>query len=107
MLFTADLKSFSSYGLPRPSSSTAIADTDGDRKVTPVAVLPTPPLTPSLSPAKRKRGGQVTTQCADADEAALSMIKSYDNLQSDKATSLADRVKKRRRVTAAVAGKDS
>ena len=67
---------------------------------------PTPPLTPSPSPTKRKRGMQVTTQrieVSSTDEISVIVKKSVEVFQANDdlalggATSLADRVKKRRR----------
>jgi N-glycosylase/DNA lyase len=106
VLFTADLKSFSSYGLPSPSSPAISAGAEGLGKEA-ITVPPTPPLTPSPSPIKRKRVREVTSQL----EQAVVAIKDEVTLQPDDsslsggASSLADRVKKRRRVTVSVTTK--
>lgn len=109
MLFTADLKSFSSYGLPSPSPSVTIATTSSSREIT-FAMPLTPPLTPSPSPTKRKRSRKVASQqihIASVDDLAL-VVESEkpgaeaESLSLDGPTSLADRVKKRRRVTVTI-----
>jgi N-glycosylase/DNA lyase len=107
VLFTADLKSFSSYGLPSPSASAIFTGAEGLGKEA-VMVPPTPPLTPSPSPIKRKRVQQVTTaqrvEFTSAEHAAAVAIEGEEapqqngNSSSGGATNLADRVKKRRRV---------
>ncbi|KAG6832332.1 hypothetical protein H0H87_001973 [Tephrocybe sp. NHM501043] len=50
VLFTADLKSFASYGLPPTPATTS---SEKLRRSTAAAALPTPPMTPSILPAKR------------------------------------------------------
>ncbi|EGN93300.1 hypothetical protein SERLA73DRAFT_189864 [Serpula lacrymans var. lacrymans S7.3] len=97
VLFTADLKSFSSYGLP----STSRVEARGN-----ITVLPTPPLTPSPSKLKRKRHPEVSlspaqpeTDTATADVVeALGVRQLHNDLNLE--PSLADRVKRRRRVAA-------
>jgi N-glycosylase/DNA lyase len=87
VLFTADLKSFSTYGLEiPPESSTPIEQTNGDMNK--ILALPTPPMTPSPSPLKRKRGDQVS------EVATVTTAKQND---SSDVLSLAERVKTRRR----------
>lgn len=104
VLFTADLKSFSSYGLPSPSPSVDLADASSSHKKT-MVVPPTPSLTPSPSPAKRQRERKVRTEVVAAKLAVRQENAHYLDETSDGATSLVDRVKKRRRVTVAVTGK--
>jgi len=111
VLFTSDLKSFATYGLPSPSP-TPLVQTESVRisRKTKTA-LPTPPLTssPNESENKRKRGRltrdlastkvQVPVEKQDhsgyfpPDESTLPV---YD----DNSLNLADRVKRRRRVKA-------
>jgi N-glycosylase/DNA lyase len=87
VLFTADLKSFSTYGLEiLPESSTPAKQTNGDMNE--ILALPTPPMTPSPSPLKRKRGDQVS------EVATVTTAKQND---SSDVLSLAERVKTRRR----------
>lgn len=84
VLFTADLKSFSTYGLDTPSeSSTPGTQKKGSADKTPI--LPTPPMTPSTSPIKRKRR-----------EIAVEVAAVTSALQED-SMSLGERVKTRRR----------
>ncbi|KAF7973402.1 hypothetical protein HWV62_15193 [Athelia sp. TMB] len=106
VLFTADLKSFSSYGLPSPTPYTASGDTPTIRKVAQMAVamLPSPSLTPSPSLASKKRSRRTGPQAANlisSDE--LPVLSGCEGTSLTEAhigddTSLADRVKKRRRV---------
>lgn len=91
VLFTADLKSFSNYGLPTPSPSVQ-PDTPAKRSSAAKSsntLLPTPPETPvpSLLPLKRKSGVQVKTEIV-AD--------TLSDVLPD-TISLVERVKKRRR----------
>ena len=104
MLFTADLKSFSSYGLSSPSSSAILADAGGLRREAMIQQAPTPPLTPSPSPVKRKRSRQSTTQGIEVTSADEAKDNQLDDT-SPSGGSLADRVKKRRRVSVAVTKK--
>jgi len=83
VLFTADLKAFSSYGLPSPSPST-IDDSLRKETITPA---PTPPLTPSPSSAKRKMGNR-------EGPFATNMVTKGEQVHD----TTIDQVKKRRRV---------
>lgn len=87
VLFTADLKLFSSYNLKPPPSPSPLSDSP-----TPVLGLQTPPVTPSVSPLKRKwdpeLGDHVEISPADISELCLDAADSLN---------LADRVKKRKR----------
>ncbi|TFK55085.1 DNA glycosylase [Heliocybe sulcata] len=93
VLFTADLKSFSTYGLdiPTPVPASSVSDL--------FTGLPTPPITPSPSPTKsrgkrRKAAVLVPETSISAKEESTDEI-----IQDDSSLSLAERVKKRRRVT--------
>ncbi|KAF9014005.1 DNA glycosylase [Cyathus striatus] len=87
VMFTADLKSFSAYGLPSPSKeSPSKRHMMHPESVELKDLLPTPPLTPSPSPWKRK-----TTSYVDIKEETVQGT--VENM------SLAERVKKRRRLT--------
>ncbi|KAF8077855.1 DNA glycosylase [Lyophyllum atratum] len=80
VLFTADLKSFASYGLPTPSSSiTSPSPKKIVQDVAPKDLLPTPPMTPLQSPLKRVHG----------------LV--HAGTDSEDACTLAERVKRRRR----------
>ncbi|GLB34859.1 putative N-glycosylase dna lyase [Lyophyllum shimeji] len=79
VLFTADLKSFASYGLPAPGSrTTSPSSTKIAPDFMPGDILPTPPLTPVSS---LKRSNDPVHCSSDCQEAAT----------------LAERVKRRRR----------
>ncbi|KAG5653845.1 hypothetical protein H0H81_010118 [Sphagnurus paluster] len=82
VLFTADLKSFASYGLPTPSGSST--PSIPSRAVDPIVLLPTPPMTPIPPQLKRPH-----------DDTAIDMLKKFDD--DFGVTSLAERVKRRRR----------
>lgn len=96
VLFTADLKSFSTYGLPSPSPSSTPPATSGKKgkKLVDQSILgiPTPPMTPS--PLKRKMD-------ADSDlyleTQTLASPISQLCQEAEEALSLVERVKKRRR----------
>ena len=88
VLFTADLKSFSTHGLDTPPESLAIVkQVEGDAAK--IIILPTPPMTPSPLPLKRKRGESVVE---------ISAANTATQEESSGAVSLAERVKARRRV---------
>ncbi|KAG6918145.1 hypothetical protein DXG01_016334 [Tephrocybe rancida] len=84
VLFTADLKSFASYGLPM--TSPASASLDILQQAPPAKVLPTPPMTPSTLPSKR-----------GIDETLLEVPRD-STPDKDGDYTLAERVKRRRRV---------
>lgn len=100
VLFTADLKSFSSYGLEAPPSAPSSSDSRTPEEKTEkhlpplqsVLRLQTPPVTPSVSPLKRKwdpeLGNHVEISPQNISELCLEAAESWN---------LADRVKKRRR----------
>ncbi|KAF8163495.1 N-glycosylase/DNA lyase [Crassisporium funariophilum] len=102
VLFTADLKAFTSYGLPpsSPSQSPAPSFTttrSPKKKVSKKIVesklgLQTPPITPSPSPLKRKLEVEL-----EDEELVSSAGISQLCLDTAESLSLADRVKKRRR----------
>ncbi|KAG6837287.1 hypothetical protein H0H93_011889 [Arthromyces matolae] len=82
VLFTADLKSFASYGLitpqgPPPESKNASRN-----------VMPTPPLTPSRSPLKRAHDTDIEDNTVELELDIACGLES----------SLAERVKRRRRI---------
>ncbi|KAG5647251.1 hypothetical protein DXG03_000786 [Asterophora parasitica] len=82
VLFTADLKSFASYGLPTPEGS---APSPSPKKLSrlPTEVLPVPPMAPLLSsPQKRPRwGNDIESPTSNLEDLVL-----------------AERVKRRRRI---------
>ncbi|KAH7102276.1 DNA glycosylase [Auriculariales sp. MPI-PUGE-AT-0066] len=84
VLFTADLKSFATYGLVSPSPSPAISPTK-ER-----ATNPLDDVTPSPSPSKRKR----SVRDSRNDEGATNALENEMNSESD----LATRVKNRKRL---------
>ncbi|KDQ61033.1 hypothetical protein JAAARDRAFT_32029 [Jaapia argillacea MUCL 33604] len=111
VLFTADLKSFSSYGLPPPSpvptptKERRSADTFGP------ALTATLALTASPSPSTRKRGRPPASrtpllsgdQNPVIDTQLPNVLQTFaDHTESSEGASLADRVKKRRRVAKTV-----
>ncbi|RDB20955.1 N-glycosylase/DNA lyase [Hypsizygus marmoreus] len=86
VLFTADLKSFSSYGLPTPVSMSPSPSSKKRRQdAIPKDLLPTPPMTPLSTPLKRGREEIISPE-VEAIEQEL-----QDNW------TLAERVKRRRR----------
>ncbi|KAH9952127.1 DNA glycosylase [Amylocystis lapponica] len=96
VLFTSDLKSFSSYGLPTPSSSPSVKS-----EQTPNGKGRALPMTPSPTPSKRKR--TTTAQTQTRVKKATVVVKEDDEslprtAGSDEGASLAERVKRRRRV---------
>jgi len=102
VLFTADLKSFSSYGLEHPSSvlppssSTNSSTSEGraDEYLQPlqsVLGLEIPPVTPSVSPLKRKRDSGL------GDHMEISPVNIAEHCLDSAETWNVDRVKKRRR----------
>ncbi|KAJ3507270.1 hypothetical protein NLJ89_g6401 [Agrocybe chaxingu] len=96
VLFTADLKSFSSYGLNTPPSQPLAGKSPKKKSKTTAATLdigiPTPPLTPGPSPLKRSRESDKFEE-----EDPMSMSISQLCEETSDSLSLADRVKKRRR----------
>jgi len=90
VLFTADLKSFATYGLT-PTSSPNMTPKAKKAKKAP-SVPPTPPLTPALSPLKRK----LEFDLEDGEELLPATISELCE-EAENQLSLADRVKKRRR----------
>lgn len=81
MLFTADLKSFASYGLDKLAGGIGLS---------------TPPLTPEPTAPKRKRATKVKVEVKELEvETELK----FDITVDEESNSLAERVKKRRRVT--------
>jgi N-glycosylase/DNA lyase len=100
VLFTADLKSFSSYGLEPPplvlpSDSPTRTEKRTEKHPPPVQSvvdLQTPPVTPSTSPLKRKWdpeiGDHVEISPENMSELCLEVAESWN---------IADQVKKRRR----------
>ncbi|KZV72942.1 DNA glycosylase [Peniophora sp. CONT] len=100
VLFTADLKSFASYGLATPSptpmriartKSAVIVDEQAD-------VLPTPPLPPTAETVKKRKRMQSTVSSKVAEE----MVVDTAVATLDGGVSLADRVKRRRRTVSAM-----
>ena len=90
VLFTADLKSFSSYGLPSPSPTPVPTPSKKAKPVLdPSVALPTPPLTPSLGSRKRKQEFRHSSL-----EEPTSQAKTVVQVSQ---VSMADRVKRRRR----------
>ncbi|TDL24833.1 DNA glycosylase [Rickenella mellea] len=89
VLFTADLRSFSSFGLPSPSPSPIKEIRESTVKL---------PPTPSPSPRKRMRRDRVEDNLQKAENvlSGLSEFADVSTLDGD----MADRVKKRRRVAA-------
>ncbi|KAG6874234.1 hypothetical protein C0995_003780 [Termitomyces sp. Mi166 len=79
VLFTADLKSFASYGLKEASSSSSLRD------AAIVNILPTPPMTPLSSPSKRTHD-------------VLFKAAVNSDIPAENEYTLAERVKRRRRV---------
>jgi len=92
VLFTADLKSFASYGLPTPSPSPHLSTPARQTERTEVAESQTPPLTPVPTPQKRK---QSEIDCILPRNS--SHLPSCSHNEEPK-SSLADRVKKRKRI---------
>ncbi|KAG6814499.1 hypothetical protein H0H92_000024 [Tricholoma furcatifolium] len=84
VVFTADLKSFASYGLPESSPVASSPSSEAVHK-TLSSVLPTPPMTPSPHPNKRDHDAILETSVATSGQP-----------QDD--SSLIERVKRRRRV---------
>ncbi|KAI0949985.1 hypothetical protein AcV7_008594 [Taiwanofungus camphoratus] len=103
VLFTSDLKSFSSYGLPSPSPTPSVQPAQERTQTSPQrkSRLITPPATPSSSPSKRKRSRPLQDPPKKGivvkNEQAES-LSSFNSLQSADGEGLADRVKRRRRV---------
>ncbi len=107
VLFTADLKSFATYGLPTPAStapptpspseSNPLLPRSPKKKVIPKTLqmcgILTPPMTPVSSPFKRKR--EVGLEEEDAE--ALSPTISHLCAETEAHLSIVERVKKRRR----------
>ncbi|KAK0210907.1 DNA glycosylase, partial [Desarmillaria ectypa] len=62
VLFTSDLKSFASYGVQDPASSSPVKSS---KQSSVEALLPTPPTTPSPSPSKRKASLNESTTLAE------------------------------------------
>ncbi|KAF8892502.1 DNA glycosylase [Infundibulicybe gibba] len=91
ILFTADLKSFSAYGLPSSNSETLSSPANIPQTAASTLSAPSkiPPLAP-LKQQKRKRKHENTSLKTEDDE-----LPTTDHPPD---TSLADRVKKRRRV---------
>ena len=87
ILFTADLKSFSTYGLPTPSSSVTPASNSPQPSAGPLDFKETPP-TP-----KRKRK-QVKTETKNVTLTSTVVVNDTLELEGD---NLAERVKRRRR----------
>lgn len=85
VLFTADLKSFSKFGLPSPSPSAS-----PEKVQKSLAVM----LTPSPSPSPRKRKVAKDEQQASPTQLLPMHYKATMHVESD---ALADRVKRRRR----------
>jgi len=94
VLFTADLKSFSTYGLPSPSPSAtpSISQKKKGKKLVdqPTLGIPTPPMTP----LKRKLDSEAEL---DLENRILQSPISQLCHEAEEALSLVDRVKKRRR----------
>ena len=97
VLFTADLKSFSSYGLDPPSSALppSISSTPEKRAKKllqqSVLALQIPPVTPSVSPLKRKRDPGL------GDHVEISPVNTAEHcLEAAETWNVDDRVKKRR-----------
>ncbi|KAF8964014.1 N-glycosylase/DNA lyase [Flammula alnicola] len=96
VLFTADLKSFSSYGLPTPSLSSVASPActpkkNSEKTVESTFGIPTPPMTPGDSPLKRKLESEL-----EQDKPASPGISQLCQ-ETAEYLSLIDRVKKRRR----------
>ncbi|KZT71330.1 DNA glycosylase [Daedalea quercina L-15889] len=96
VLFTSDLKSFASYGLPSPSPSPSVR-TKKTRHSKAAVELVTPPATQTPPVAKRKRKATVIEEAESVvitetskDASALPVV--------DEGLSMADRVKRRRRI---------
>ncbi|CAL1705091.1 unnamed protein product [Somion occarium] len=90
VLFTSDLKSFSTYGLLFPSPSESPSRPSEVPLVSSVVLPPTP----SPSPSKRKRGQ--TTRDIETSNDKVSVLK-IEDVPPEELTSLAERVKRRRR----------
>ncbi|KAH9833075.1 DNA glycosylase [Rhodofomes roseus] len=96
VLFTSDLKSFASYGLSSPSPSPSVQGKKARQGKAAVALV-TPPATPTPSASPRKRKVVAVEQSEgvispEIDEAASTLP------VFDESLSMADRVKRRRRV---------
>jgi len=91
VLFTADLKSFSSYGLPTPSPSASPEKRAMVKKTL---------ITPSPSPRKRSRMNMVSVEetSSRGSFVNVSVKAEVDEIDESIGGNLIDRVKKRRRV---------
>ena len=109
VLFTADLKSFSTYGLPTPSPTPTPSPSKAASRASSEAIatiaLPTPPDTPSRSPQKKRKRSRAAT---DLVQSSISntvlkneVIARRDSMVETEVLlgSLAERVKQRRRIT--------
>ncbi|KAF8911996.1 N-glycosylase/DNA lyase [Gymnopilus junonius] len=96
VLFTADLKSFSSYGLPTPSPSPASMPLKkkGSNAVEAKVAYPTPSVTTSDSPLKRKQRSALLSLDEEGPNVNIVLQLPEENLDF---LSLIDRVKRRRR----------
>jgi len=90
-MFTADLKSFASYGL-MPTTTPAPTPKKAKASKASIPVLPTPPVTPAPSPLKRN-----FEMYSEGEELLPASISELCE-EAENQLSLADRVKKRRRV---------
>jgi hypothetical protein len=80
VLFTADLKSFSSYGLEVSNVQPPLLQRE---------MLPSPPVTPSPSPLKRVH--------ADIESVVTTAFTPHDPADPDSTITLVERVKRRRK----------
>ncbi|KAI0724002.1 DNA glycosylase [Cerioporus squamosus] len=102
VLFTADLKSFASYGLASPSTPT----TPSTPALTPNSVsseespgIATPVSIPASGKRKRTQSKRVRSKPVDMEEETLAQLETAveETLSSAGGSSLAERVKRRRR----------
>ncbi|OBZ69320.1 N-glycosylase/DNA lyase [Grifola frondosa] len=93
VLFTSDLKSFSSYGLSSPSPTPSVKPHRADKGIA------TPPDTPSPSLSKRKRSTLKHSAQRQSEDISISMPGESrpDESVEPEGLNLADRVKRRRR----------
>ncbi|KAI0664622.1 DNA glycosylase [Cubamyces menziesii] len=104
VLFTSDLKSFASYGLPStPSTPSLTPDRASNTPIVADSPLATPVEEPLQSTGKRKRKvtGKLSTPSSAFVEVADSLPKP---ILTETGGSLAERVKRRRRGTGTISG---
>jgi hypothetical protein len=103
VLFTADLKSFSSYGLPTPPQSTP-SRTIEDHSQHSLPKIPSAGLALSASRSKRKSAARPITGSGDMQALLSTYVEDTEEMRlaAESGTSLAERVKKRRRMSAVV-----